>query len=64
MNFKVNIELGNDAMCTGMHVAELLRRIADRVQDGMSNDLITQNVPVKVPVRDLNGSTVGEWAIE
>jgi len=51
--FTLSIELGNAAMQTGRDVADLLRRVADRLDDGLPDG--------PRPVRDLNGNTVGYY---
>jgi hypothetical protein len=50
--FTLRIELGNDAMQSGPDVADVLRQVADRIE----NDLEARG-----KIRDLNGNTVGEY---
>ncbi len=47
--FWLELEIGNEAMCSFRNVADALRVVAERVEDGAE----------KGPVKDLNGNTVG-----
>lgn len=57
MKFKVSIDIKNAALRdehddgSHLHLAELLREVAQQVEDGY-----TSGYP-----RDYNGNTVGEW---
>ena len=51
--FSLNIELGNETMQTPDDVAEALLRVIARLQDGHKEGAI----------RDLNGNTVGTFAL-
>ncbi len=53
--FRLEIELGNDAMSAGPDVAAALRKIADRIE----NDLEARGKIV-----DDNGNTVGTYGPE
>lgn len=50
-SFKVTIELGNEAMESGDDVADALRSVASRVENGQRDGY----------VRDRNGNTVGSF---
>jgi Flp pilus assembly protein TadG len=52
-DFKLSIELGNDAMQTAEDVANALQDIADELASGASDGHI----------RDDNGNTVGTWEL-
>jgi hypothetical protein len=54
-SFKLEITLGNDAMQSGLDVAEALRQVADRIE----NDLEGRGT-----IRDANGNTVGRYGPE
>lgn len=54
MSFKLDIELGNDAMQSAAHVAAALRKVADAVE---SRGLI----PTPQGIHDENGNRVGSW---
>jgi hypothetical protein len=51
--FTLNIDLGNDAMQSGPDVADALRDVADRVEQGHTFGKII----------DGNGNTVGEFIV-
>jgi len=54
--FHLKIELGNAAMLNGRHVADALRRVADRLeQSGARQD--------DGRIADRNGNKVGQWSI-
>jgi hypothetical protein len=53
--FIASITLGNDAMQTAEDVAGALRTIADQLEGGVP--------PGQHPIRDVNGNTVGHWAV-
>jgi hypothetical protein len=55
MSFTLNIETGNEAMRSADDVADALRTLADRIT---SPDYARGNV------RDRNGNTVGEYALD
>lgn len=57
MEFTARIKFGNEAMETGDHLAEALRRIANTVE---SSDEVIEDHGI---IRDLNGNTVGKWEI-
>jgi hypothetical protein len=50
--FTLTIELGSDAMQSGPDVADALREIADRIENGFE---------ARGKIRDANGNTVGEY---
>ena len=52
MRFKLEIQLGNDAMKTRRHIREALQSV--RAQ------LVTRGPPAGI-IRDVNGSSVGAW---
>lgn len=57
MEMRVEIQLGNVAMDSPRHVAEALRGVADRLEDG--DVFPSENHPAHI--RDENGNTVGEF---
>jgi DUF917 family protein len=59
MTFTLTIELGNDAMQDAQDVADALRAAADYIEQSGGFDHIDAG-----KVRDVNGNTVGEWAVD
>lgn len=53
--FRLDVELGNDAMRSPEHVADVLRDVADRLSSPNTR---------RGNVRDVNGNTVGRYALE
>lgn len=56
MEFTLTIMLGNEAMQTGVEIADALRKVADHVQNvgyGTSD--------IEGKIRDENGNTVGSY---
>ena len=60
MNFRIEIEIGNDAMRTGADVATTLRALADRLEDYQT----TIPTDHAWPLRDANGNRVGTATAE
>lgn len=60
MTFKLQIELGNDAMQTGVDIADALRAHADLLEEYNNRQLANTS---KHGIRDTNGSTVGFWMV-
>lgn len=58
MEFKLTIELGNDAMQDGAEVAEALEQVAAKVHYELP---LVAGEPHMV--RDANGNTVGRWEV-
>lgn len=58
MKFTVEIELGNDLAQTGKDIAEMLLRVAGRIQ---YDDLAPKSF---ANIKDLNGNTVGLWQVK
>lgn len=58
MKFTLTLNLGNQAMTEPLDVAEALRYVANRLED---NGTFPDSA---VPVRDLNGATVGSYQVE
>lgn len=50
-NFEMTLNLGNVAMATAQDVADALRKVAQRLEDGDTAS----------PILDANGNTVGGW---
>lgn len=46
---------------TADDVAEVLRRVADRITDGYPGQDIPASPGDSAPVRDVNGNTIGRW---
>jgi hypothetical protein len=57
--FTLQVTIGNEAMLTGDDLADLLRKLANRVSGDMPRPDGT-----RWPVRDANGNRVGTWEIE
>jgi hypothetical protein len=53
-DFRINIELGNDAMSTPEDVAGALEQVAKRLRDGARSGI----------VKDANGATVGDFEFD
>lgn len=63
MKFKIDIELGNDAMQTECHVAALLSEVAKKLRSRvirLSSDV--GDYPSGA-LRDVNGNKVGNWEV-
>jgi len=64
MKFKLEIELGNDAMRTGEAVAAALTKQAEQLATWYRGSLVTElAVREKHKIRDVNGNTVGYWGV-
>lgn len=59
MRFDLCITMGNDAMQTGMDIAESLRGVAALIED---ETLDTLGMPAG-PIKDINGNVVGGWEV-
>lgn len=59
MRFKLEIDLGNDAMQTGADVAQALGTVQHRIEDL----LIPLRDGLGGPVKDGNGNTLGSWEV-
>ena len=57
--FRLNIEMGNDAMQTPRELAEALRELATRVES-----IAEDETQVSAKVLDDNGNEVGSWEYE
>jgi hypothetical protein len=61
MTFILHIDLGNDAMQTGLDVANALRGVADKLTD---DDLAEADAYDRSGnIRDTNGNKVGNWKV-
>ena len=60
MKLIIEIELGNDAMQTGQHVARVLRDVARRVKAAYVSPI---DRPDERRIRDENGNTIGTWRV-
>lgn len=60
MRFVLEIELGNDAMTDPPHVGDALVSLGNRLRD-ISGAFGPEE---EGTLRDINGNTVGSWAIE
>ena len=56
MQFKLTINLGNEAMQTDNDIARALRRVVWEVEGGIDN--------YSGIIKDINGNSVGSYAIE
>lgn len=61
MKFKLEIELGNEAMLTSHDIAEALRDVMRKLRKDSEDSL---EEAFKGRIKDLNGNTVGGWQIE
>jgi hypothetical protein len=62
MKFKLEIELGNDAMKDQMDVSMILRKIANYL--GVHGCFAMEDVPLKKNcIFDRNGNRVGHWKV-
>ena len=67
MRFTVTITLGNEAMQTGMDIANSLRAVADHIDDPnqfFEDPTDESGFDRYGKIRDLNGNTVGKWEVE
>ena len=55
--FILEIELGNDAMRSPVHIRDALMAIADKIRYDDQLDDLTQNI------RDYNGNVVGHYEV-
>jgi hypothetical protein len=62
MKFTLQIWIGNDAMQTSQDVADALRKVAKRLEDGETLEQLACRTGDSV--RDLNGNTVGWFKVE
>lgn len=60
-NFKLDIQLGNEAMTSGEDIARALRSVAEKLEDYGAISF-GESGPVS-RIMDLNGNTVGNWVI-
>ena len=68
MQFKLTIELGNDAMQTGEDIAAALHHTADRVESAIEyteeeDGSFTTLEHSGGPIMDENGNKVGAWHV-
>lgn len=61
MKFTLEIELGNDSMRTGNHIAIALRQVA--LQIG-KYPIVALEVPTERTILDTNGNVVGMFSLE
>ena len=57
--FTLKIKLGNDAMQTGLDLADAINEVTDRLQDVMGDIAPGESGTI----RDVNGNTVGKWEV-
>jgi hypothetical protein len=60
MKLTIEIELGNDAMRTGRDVETTLRDVGTRVRAALPGVIARSD---EGRIRDVNGNTVGRWAV-
>jgi len=63
MKFTLEIELGNDGMCTSSHVSAALNTVAKRIR---ANDYVRSvgSDEVTRGIMDVNGNSVGSWTLK
>jgi hypothetical protein len=59
--FKMEVELGNEAMQSGLDVAHALVRTAGRIDRAVGRDPLASGE--QGVVMDANGNTVGSWEV-
>lgn len=67
MKFTMEIELGNEAMKDGDHLARALRLAAGALTDGAPEELyqaLERGEELHCRVWDVNGNVVGGWSVE
>lgn len=65
MRFTVEIEIGNEAMSSGMDVADALRKVAYKVEDEVGETDVREGFAgADMPVVDEDGNTVGRAGFE
>jgi hypothetical protein len=65
MQFTLRIEIGNDAMSSSKHLADVLKMAAVRIQDKDYLKYIEYcDLTLTRGINDLNGNYVGEWSLE
>jgi hypothetical protein len=62
VEFKLRIELGNDAMRTRGDVARALAAVAERFED-RDDEFTDESLGLTFVIRDENGNTVGRWEV-
>ncbi len=60
MKFILEIELGNDAMCSNADVGAALREVATRITD---EDADVRSMLQGHAIMDANGNRVGRWSV-
>ena len=60
MTFKLEIELGNDAVRTFSQIAKALAGVAKRLRDNNTRFIAGDTMKIM----DDNGNTVGQWGCE
>lgn len=69
-HFRLEIELGNDSMRTGRHVAKALREAARRIEadyPGVLDGNYANGAPKRInteSLRDENGNRIGGWSVK
>lgn len=65
MKFRLDIELGNDAMKTGEDLAQVIQGVANTVRKYNADELAqAADETHSMRLRDVNGNTVGSWRVE
>jgi hypothetical protein len=67
MKFAMEIQLGNEAMKDGDHIARALRLVAGALTDGAPEELyqaLSRGEELLYRICDVNGNVVGGWSIE
>jgi hypothetical protein len=63
MTFKLEIELGNDAMRSRVHVADALQHVARGLHVAYRTEKEFRNETGR-KIFDINGNSVGTWRVE
>ena len=61
MKFKLEIELGNDAMCDVADLTDALKRVWTHLYHKVDNDELKPALNGKI--LDVNGNSVGSWRV-
>lgn len=61
--FKLEIEMGNDAMLTKTHLRRKLAEVVEELRWSIDVNSDNSLVPTSHRIKDANGNTCGQWTI-